>query len=228
MIGIIAAMQIEADSLIAEMTETSSETISGTTYIKGNLREKKIVVAVCGIGKCFAAMCAQTMILRYQPTLIINTGVAGALSDRLDIYDIAIATSAVQHDFDTTDIDNDPIGNIPGIRLVNLPCSQNVAQTLIQLAKKLDINVLPGVIATGDVFVSCKERKAFIRDTFTAIACEMEGGAIAQVCYVNDVECAIIRSISDNADGEVEEYDKFKYKAAENSCKLLLEFLAKA
>jgi len=225
MIGIIAAMQIEADSLIAEMTETSSEILGGVTYIKGILRGKNAVVAVCGIGKCFAAMCAQTMILRYQTTLIINTGVAGALSEKLDIYDIAIATSAVQHDYDITDL-GEPLGAIPGTDVVNFPCEPKAAQLLVELAEKLDINVLPGVIATGDIFVSCKERKAFIRDHFTAIACEMEGGAIAQVCYVNGVECAIIRSISDNADGVVEEYETFKYKAAENSCKLLLEFLA--
>ena len=79
MIGIIAAMDVEMKSLRSFMTDTKTETVSGITFVSGTLEGKLVVTAVCGIGKVFAAMCAQTMILRYQPECIVNTGVAGAL-----------------------------------------------------------------------------------------------------------------------------------------------------
>ena len=82
MIGIIAAMNVEMESLRSFMTDTTTETISGITFVSGTLEGKQVVTAVCGIGKVFAAMCAQTMILRYQPECIVNTGVAGTLSDK--------------------------------------------------------------------------------------------------------------------------------------------------
>ncbi|MCL2212244.1 MAG: 5'-methylthioadenosine/adenosylhomocysteine nucleosidase [Oscillospiraceae bacterium] len=224
-IGIIAAMDIEVDFLLENMSDKATQTISGMTFTRGNLAERDAVVAVCGIGKCAAAMCAQTMILRYEVDAIINTGVAGALCDKLDIYDIAVATSAVQHDVDTTAI-GDPVGLISGINLVNIPCCPDLAARVLACAKELDITAHSGVIATGDMFVSDMDKRAHIRATFDAIACEMEGGAIAQVCHVNRVKCTIIRSISDKADGHSEEYSKFKHRAAERSGRLVLRTLS--
>jgi adenosylhomocysteine nucleosidase len=75
--------------------------------------------------------------------------------------------------------------------------------------------------------VDTASRKEFIRDTFSAIACEMEGQAIAQVCYVNRKPCAILRSISDSADGTAMDYERFKELAAEHSTKVLMRFLQK-
>ena len=98
MIGIIAAMDVEMKSLRSFMTDTKTETVSGITFVSGTLEGKLVVTAVCGIGKGFAAMCAQTMILRYQPECIVNTGVAGALSDKLSIGSVAISSAVVQHD----------------------------------------------------------------------------------------------------------------------------------
>ena len=74
MIGIIAAMNVEMESLRSFMTDTTTETISGITFVSGTLEGKQVVTAVCGIGKVFAAMCAQTMILRYQPECIGRGG----------------------------------------------------------------------------------------------------------------------------------------------------------
>ena len=95
MIGIIAAMDVEMKSLRSFMTDTKTETVSGITFVSGTLEGKLVVTAVCGIGKVFAAMCAQTMILCYQPECIVNTGVAGALSDKLSIGSVAISSAVV-------------------------------------------------------------------------------------------------------------------------------------
>ena len=88
MLGIIAAMRVEAMELIEKMTDRVENTISGITFTNGKLCGHDAVVAVCGIGKVFAALCTQTMILTYHPDAIVNTGVGGTLTDALSICDI--------------------------------------------------------------------------------------------------------------------------------------------
>ena len=101
MIGILGAMDIELEALLADMKEKESEQISGFTFFKGNIENREVVIAKCGIGKVAAALCAQAMILRYQPSLLLHTGVAGTLTTALSVTDVAVGTSAVQHDMDT-------------------------------------------------------------------------------------------------------------------------------
>ena len=220
-IGIIAAMDKEAKPLIEQMTDTVTETISDITFTKGALCGHSVVVAVCGIGKVFAAMCAQTMILRYAPSCVINTGVAGSLTTALKIGDLAIATQVVQHDMDTSAL-GDPKGLISGINEVYLPTDPALTALLSDCAEDLGINAVLGVIASGDRFVSDDNYKAFITETFDGIACEMEGAAIGQVCFVNKVPFGILRAISDDASGEAQmDYPQFVEMAEKQSVKLL-------
>ena len=102
MIGIIGAMAVEIDELRERLTDPTDEVISNIRFTCGKLAGKDVVLAVCGIGKVFAAICAQTMILTYRPELIINTGVAGGLDKDLKIGDVVVATGLVQHDMDTS------------------------------------------------------------------------------------------------------------------------------
>lgn len=102
MIGIIAAMNVEMDSLRSHIENPVSETISGIRFVSGTLEGREVVTAVCGIGKVFAALCAQTMILRYHPECIINTGVAGTLTNDLGVGSVAISSAVVQHDMDSS------------------------------------------------------------------------------------------------------------------------------
>ncbi len=220
-LGIIAAMEIEAKPLIETMTDTVCETVSGITFTKGTLRGHAAVVAVCGIGKVFAALCAQTMILTYAPQRVINTGVAGSLTARLKIGDLAVAEKVVQHDMDTSPL-GDPVGMISGINEVHLPADAGTVALLTAAAKDIGVHTLPGVIASGDQFVSDATKKAWIADTFGAISCEMEGAAIGQVCYVNKVPFAVVRAISDDASGEAQmDYPQFAQMAAKNSVALI-------
>ena len=95
MIGIIAAMDVEMKSLRSYMENTETEVISGIRFVRGTLEGKDVVTAVCGIGKVFAALCAQTMILHYQPKAIINTGVAGTLTGALTIGSVAVSSAVM-------------------------------------------------------------------------------------------------------------------------------------
>lgn len=225
MIGIIAAMDVEMKSLRSYMENTETEVISGIRFVRGTLEGKDVVTAVCGIGKVFAALCAQTMILHYQPQAIINTGVAGTLTDALTIGSIAVSSAVVQHDMDTSPL-GDPVGLISGINKVELPADRLLSGQLSACAKVMGIRTATGVIASGDQFVASAERKAFIVEHFKAIACEMEGAAVGQVCYVNKVPFCVLRAISDSADGSSHmDYPTFVQMAAEQSVALLRRFM---
>ena len=202
-VGIIGAMTPEMDAIKDSIANPHIEEISGIRFVRGTIHGIDVVAATCGIGKVFAGMCAQTMILTYRPDLIINVGVAGSLCKSLNIGDIAVAESVVQHDMDTSSIGK-PVGMIWDIDEVYLPCSAEVTQMMAACADALGFHHKTGVIATGDVFVQDDERKKSIAEAFGAITCEMEGGGIGQVCYVNGVDFCILRAISDNGDEEAQ------------------------
>ena len=224
-IGIIGAMSVETDALKAQVENAVSETISGIEFVSGKLYGKDVVVAQCGIGKVFAALCAQTMIIRYEVDKIINTGVAGTLCDKLGILDIAVATDVVQHDMDTSAL-GDPVGLISGINIVKIPADASLAEDISKAAEAVGVKCVKGVIASGDQFINNKDRKDFISSSFDAIACEMEGAAIGHVCYVNGVDFAIIRAISDNASGEADiEYPEMVRRAAAQSSAIIKKLL---
>jgi len=222
--GIIGAMAVETDAIKSLLTDTTKETRGGIEFVRGKLGSCDVVVAMCGIGKVFAAICAQTMILEYQPDRIINTGVAGTLSDKVGLLDIVISDSVIQHDMDTSPL-GDPVGLISGINIVNVPASPLLVKEISSAADRIGVKCVSGVIASGDQFIADRKKKEYIRDTFSAIACEMEGAAIGQVCYVNGVDFAVIRAISDNADDAAGamDYPTLCQKAAEQSQKLLVE-----
>ena len=180
MIGIIGAMQTEVEFLISEIKDARCESISGIDFYSGKLCGKDVVVARCGIGKVFAAMCAQTMIVKYGVERLINTGVGGAISNELNITDIAISNFVVQHDMDTSAL-GDPVGLISGINVVDIAADEAMISALCAAAEKKGARYLVGKIASGDLFVSGGEKKKYIEDTFGAIVCEMEGAAIGQV-----------------------------------------------
>ena len=226
MTGIIGAMRIEVETIKSLMENKSVETISGVEYVKGTLHGKDVVIAVCGIGKVAAAMCTQTMILKYAPDRIINTGVGGSLSTKLAIGDVAVAESLVQHDMDTSPL-GDPVGLISGINVIKMPADEKVVEMLIRGVEALDgIKALKGVIASGDQFIASEEKKKFIVDNFGALVCEMEGASIAQVCYTNGVPFGVVRAVSDCADGSSHmDYGEFLPIAAANAAKIIEYFV---
>lgn len=221
-LGIIAAMTIEADLIKAAMTDTTAEEISGITFVSGKLGKCEAVVAVCGIGKVFAALCTQTMILRYAPDCVINTGVGGTLTDKLGIGDLAVSTAVVQHDMDTSPL-GDLVGLISGINVIEMPADSGMADKVSAICEAKSIRHHRGVIASGDQFIASREKKDWIVSTFAGIACEMEGASVGQVCYVNHVPFVILRAISDSADGGAcEDYPTFAKNAAKTSASVVL------
>ena len=220
MIGIIGAMRIEVETIKSLMENKQTQTVSGVEYVSGTLHGKEIVVAVCGIGKVAAAMCAQTMILKYSPEAIINTGVGGSLSKNLNICDVAIAESLVQHDMDTTYF-GDPKGFVQHLGIVNIPCNEELGIKICSVMEDKGVHCVRGVIATGDAFIADEATKNDIAKTFNAIACDMEGASIALVSYMGNVKCVVMRTVSDGAEGN-DEYETNKDETAKKSTEALI------
>ena len=227
LIGIIGAMSIEIDDLRQALTDSKEEIISGMTFYSGRLNGQDVVLAKSGVGKVNAAMCAQTMILTYRPAAIINTGVAGGLQPGVGIGDIVIADAVVQYDVDTSAL-GDPIGFVSGVNRIEFPSGGSLADGLYRAAQQLaDTKVHRGIIATGDRFVSSRAEASTIRERFCALANEMEGGSIGQVCYINGVPFCVVRAISDGEDDSSHmEYAQFVTIAAQKSKAIVLGYLA--
>lgn len=228
MIGILGAMNVEIDEIKSRIEDKSVRRISGCDFVSGRLCGREVVAAQCGIGKVNAAVCAQTMILTYRPELIINVGVGGSLNPALHYGDMAIADRVVQHDFDTSSI-GDPIGLVATVNRIYFDCDPETVACVKAVVDEIDgVSGMVGTIASGDQFVADAAVKARIVNSFGAICCEMEGGAICHACLLGGVKCAVIRSISDNADGgATADYGQFVKLAAQRSTDVLCRVLGK-
>lgn len=226
MIGIIGAMDIEVEKIKAQLSDTSEKNISGISFTLGTFSGKDVVVAKCGVGKVFAALCTEAMILTFSPDMIINVGVAGCLDKSLKIGDIVISDSVVQHDMDTSPL-GDPKGLLSDINIINIPADKRVLSALCESVSRLGLPYLVGTIASGDQFIADSGKKDFIVSQFGAKSCEMEGGAIGHVCYVNNIPFGVLRAMSDGADdGAKMDFPEFAKMAAEHSTAVIKEFLS--
>ena len=227
-LGIIGAMDAEVESLKAACTENGgAETVTagaGTIeFTCGTIGTVPVVIAQCDVGMVNAALYAQAMIERFSPRAIVNTGVAGSLDARLDIGDILVAEDAVNHLMDVCNLGYEP-GQTPGLPVFAFPCDEQLRKAALAAADALGLHARAGRIASGDRFVRDEDDKQRIASVFAANCCEMEGAAIAQACWLNGVPCAILRAISDKADGTDHiDYPTFEAKAAETCARLVIE-----
>lgn len=224
-IGIIGAMDLEVCALRDLMDNAEVTRISGVDFYSGRISGVDTVVAVAGIGKVNAAVTAQTMILKYSPSVVINVGVAGGLFRNLSIGDIVVADNVVEHDMDTTAVGDAP-GLISGLNKVYMECDKETAELMECAAREEGLNVVRGTVASGDQFIHTDEQRGRIIENFNAAAAEMEGASIGHVCEMNNVPFGVLRAISDGANsGSVMDYPTFAKMAAENSIKIIKNML---
>lgn len=182
------AMPSEIESLIHGAQPT--ETVAGVHFY----RLRHDLIACCGgVGKVNAAMAAALLIQRYHPDLVINAGVAGCFEE-VPIGTLVLTEDFVQHDVDTTGV-GDPIGLVSTVNMVSFPTADfHRAKAAMD---KTGYAYRTGRVATGDWFALPGERVDFIRETFAPLLCEMEGGAVAQVCHRWGVPMMALKSVSD-------------------------------
>lgn len=228
MTGLIGAIPEEITCLVAALTDAVTETHLGMTFYSGTLMGEPVVITRAGVGKVNAALAAGAMALLYHPDRLINTGVAGALAGDLKQGDVVVATSLVEYDMDTTPF-GEPRGllQIRGQELVELPADGETVAALTRAAGTCGETPRTGMIATGDRFVAGADAKAAILSYFPALACEMEGAAIAHAAYAAGVPVAVLRVISDSADGSAQlDYPTFAAIAAEKCQRIVCAYLA--
>ncbi len=246
--GVLGALVMEVDLLAGKLKDAKEHEFSGVPFITGTLAGRKVVIACSGSGKVHATMATALLLDHFKPTELLFTGVGGAINPELDRGDIVIGEKLAHHDFgDLTPEGFTPkgAGRSPGG--VRPPLFIPASPALLKLAeaagKGLTFGKVPaangerapvirrGVIVAGDVFVASVAKKAELRKQFNADAVEMEGAAVAQVCWHQRVPCLVIRSISDKADASAAlDFVTFAGVAAENSAKLtvaIVEQLAK-
>ena len=229
MVGIICAMAIEVDGLKALMRDTEDFVYANMTFTKGYIENSEVVAVECGIGKVNAAMCAQTMIDRFEPDVIINSGVAGATHEEVKICDMVVGTEVLEHDMNTSAI-GDPIGliSLPEGNRTFFACDEETSDSIYNICKTVEgATAFKGRIASGDLFVSRRSKRHLLNIRFEALACEMEGGAIGHVCFRNKLPFCVFRVISDDfSKHEGLDFKAFSRIACERSIKIIKEYIS--
>ncbi|HKM35725.1 MAG TPA: 5'-methylthioadenosine/adenosylhomocysteine nucleosidase [Lachnospiraceae bacterium] len=222
-IGIIGAMELEVEQLKENMSITKIVTKASMEFYTGTLNGVDVIVVRSGVGKVNAALCVQILADLFQVTHIINTGIAGSLNADLNIGDILISKDAVHHDMDVTVFGYRP-GEVPCMGFCEFSANQEMIDAAMVSCKETnpDINVRIGRVVSGDQFISSKEVKQHLIETFHGDCAEMEGASIAHGAYLNGIPFVIIRAISDKADDSAEmDYPSFEKAAAKHSARLV-------
>lgn len=228
-IGIIGAMEVEVAILKEKMEDVRIIKKASMDFYEGILAGKKVVVVRSGIGKVNAGICAQILADVFSVDAIINTGIAGSLNKNINIGDIVLSTDVVQHDMDATGFGY-RTGQIPQMPVFFFNADDNLRRLAAEVCKEVnpDIQVFKGRIASGDQFVCDQDVKNRIVSEFSAYATEMEGAAIGQAAYLNEIPFLVVRAISDKADGSAQmDYSEFEKAAVDHSVRLTLNMLAR-
>ncbi len=228
-IGIIGAMPEEVEQLIGQMTDSEKKTMAGMDFYNGSLWGKKVVVVKSGIGKVNMAACTQILASIYGVDALINTGVAGGLYGPINIGDIVISSDTLQHDMDATGFGYDP-GVIPQMEQSVFHGDQNLIVKAKEACEEVnpEISVYVGRVLSGDQFISSDEKKNDLIQQFQGYCAEMEGAAMAQVAYLNQIPFVVIRAISDKADHSATmNYNEFEEQAIIHTVRLLKAMFAK-
>lgn len=228
-IGIIGAMEVEVAILKEKMEDVRIIKKASMDFYEGILAGKKVVVVRSGIGKVNAGICAQILADVFSVDAIINTGIAGSLNKNINIGDIVLSTDVVQHDMDATGFGYRK-GQIPQMPVFFFNADDNLRRLAAEVCKEVnpDIQVFEGRIASGDQFVCDQDVKNRIVSEFSAYATEMEGEAIGQAAYLNEIPFLVVRAISDKADGSAQmDYSEFEKAAVDHSVRLTLNMLAR-
>jgi len=217
-VAIVAAMHEELSALLAQMPDEQRVRAAGRDFWVGHLHGRPVVAVLSRIGKVAAAVTATVLLERFGVRAIVFTGVAGGLAPGVNVGDVVVASELLQHDLDASPIF--PKYEVPLMGMARFPADAAIADALSVAATRVLRNpaaligqqaldefgietprVHRGLLVSGDRFVSTSaESEALRRDLPDALAVEMEGAAMAQVCHDYGVPFAAMRTISDRAD----------------------------
>ena len=224
-IGIVFAMKEEMVAFKKYFDVCKEQDIYNLHFYEGTIHGNYCILVTSGVGKVNAARTTQVLIDNYKVDYVINVGVAGGICDNLYIGDIIVGERLVQHDFNIMAFNHER-GYIPDIG-VYIGANEYLVNLSEKTLKKNKIDYRKGVIASGDIFCTKETMSKKIFKNFNAMCVEMEGAAIAHVCFVSNVPFLILRSISDipNNDNAVT-FDKFLVSSSKKIALVLNDLLA--
>ena len=217
--AILSALAEEQQGLVQQLKNAVCLHRAGRDFWRGELQGQAVVLALSKIGKVAAATATTTLIEAFGVQRIVFTGVAGGVGAGVQVGDVVVATGFVQHDMDASPLF--PCYEIPLYGCSRLACDATLTALLLEATKaglaeskgRFGINfqyaaaVHSGLIASGDQFVSSAAQSKSVQQGLqaaghSALAFEMEGAAVAQVCFDYGVPFAAVRTISDRADDQ--------------------------
>ena len=243
--AILSAMTLEIETLGQELTDKKEMTIQGIRFTTGSLKDRRVVLAHSGIGKVNAATAGTLLVEQFQPTHVLFTGIAGGLNPDLRPGDVVIGAKTAYHDYGewtpegfrverTVDRFTGKLNPLffpadAGLLAVAKKAAAELKLAPVKTATGERIpRVVTGVIVTGDAFVASPAKKDALRNEFKADATEMEGTAVAQICWQRRVPCLILRSLSDSAGAKApENVLLFEKSAAQNSALLVTSIVVR-
>jgi adenosylhomocysteine nucleosidase len=228
-LAIVAAMHEELAGVLALMPDEQRVLAAGREFWQGHLHGVPVVAVLSRIGKVAAATTAAALVERFGVDHIVFTGVAGGLGPGVNVGDVVVADHFLQHDLDASPIF--PRHEVPLYGLSRFPTDPGLTAALAEAV----CGALPGsrlhrgLVVSGDRFVSsageCRALQASLPD---ALAVEMEGAAIAQVCHDYRVAFAAVRTISDRADDQApSDFGRFVREVASRHSAAIVKALLK-
>lgn len=231
MIGLMGAMAEEISLYLSYADIKETKTYAGSEFHSAVIDGCDVVLTQCGIGKVNAAVSTQILIDRYDVDKVILTGLAGTLVPYLQAGDIVAANYLVQYDMDLSAFGR-RVGEVPDVgRMLEVDPEllKSVTDAYDDVFKnKTDRpQLVVGTIVSGDRFISDRKTISWLQREFGAVATEMEGAAVAQVCHLNKRPFLILRTISDDAnDGAAGQFEKALEMAPINTFALIRNFIA--
>lgn len=224
--GIICAMEEEIKALRAQLTNANEENIANMIFYSGQINDHEVVLVRAGIGKVQAGVTTAFLIENFKVDAVINSGSAGGIGTGLAVGDLVLSTGAAYHDASATVFGYKP-GQLPQQPQI-FEADQELLQAVSEAASQAGLQVKPGLIVTGDQFVSSQAQIAAIKEIYPqALCCEMEGAAVAQVAYQFNKPFLIVRAMSDVGDEDAgQSFDEFIIDAGKKSAQMILNLLA--
>ena len=233
MIGVMAAMIEELECYLKESKNAKKHEVAGREYYELEINSKPAIVVLSGIGKVAAASTATTLIHKFGVSKILFTGVAGSISEKARIGDLVVGEYYAQHDLDASPFF--PKYEIPLLAKTRIKASESEMKAVVNACESFVSNIsayvdekdlesiglsrpriVVGDIASGDQFIKSKAQSSAILEGLPeTVAVEMEGAAVAQVCYENAMPFCVLRTISDSANEDaLVDFPKFIQKVS--------------
>lgn len=213
MIGIISAMEVENNAILALCKDVTEKIISGKKFYVATLADEKVVCCLSGVAKVNAAFTTTLLLEHFPIDSILNIGTAGGLKEEENVLDCVISTRVVEHDYDTSPIDGEE-----GVGLF-YEANAMLVNVVKEAASEMNIPHHIGLVASGDQFITKESCKKIIERFPESMCSEMEAGGIAHIASHYGVPFVVIRSLSDIAvkEGNSMDYSEYVAKASVRS-----------